>query len=130
MTHVTPMDNAFARKLFRTRSPRPEELDVYRQQLSAFRKKFGRDMGPEDPFFFDPEADTPQFRAPTDAAYAIQMIAQLMAEAGVDAAAIYAFKRTGGLFPTESRALTLGEAAEWNVALNEYSEQLRRNPKQ
>lgn len=34
-------------------------------QQKAFREKFGRDMGPDDPVFFDPDADEP---TPTDAA--------------------------------------------------------------
>jgi hypothetical protein len=28
-------------------------------QLGLFRKKFGRDPGPEDPVFFDPKCDVP-----------------------------------------------------------------------
>lgn len=124
------MDNAFARKLFQTGSALPEALDVYREQLALFRRKFGREMGPDDPFFFDPEADTPKFRSPSDAGYAIAMIAEMMGQAGVDAAAIYAFKRTGGLFPTETRCLSYDESMEWNAAVNEYREQLARMPRQ
>jgi hypothetical protein len=30
-----------------------------REQLVRFRQKFGRDPGPDDPVFFDPEKDTP-----------------------------------------------------------------------
>jgi hypothetical protein len=30
------------------------------EQLQAFRAKFGRDPGPEDPLFFDPDADEPR----------------------------------------------------------------------
>src|SRR5215472_16426189 len=100
------MDKAYARKLFRTGSPEPEAADVYREQLSAFHRKFGREMGPDDPFFFDPDSDTPQFRSPNDAGHAISVIAEIMGRAGVDAAAIYAFKRTGGLFPTETHRLS------------------------
>jgi len=127
---VIPMNNAFARKLFRSDSAEPEALDVYHEQLDAFRRKFGREMGPDDPFFFDPDADTPQFRSPRDAGQALAMIAEMMGQAGVDAAAIYAFKRTGGLFPSETRHLSLEEALEWNAALSEYREQLARRPRQ
>ena len=31
-----------------------------KNQLRAFKKKFGREPGPNDPVFFDPDADTPQ----------------------------------------------------------------------
>ncbi len=30
------------------------------QQRRDFKKKFGREPGPSDPLFFDPDADTPQ----------------------------------------------------------------------
>jgi hypothetical protein len=120
------MDNAFARKLFRT----PEEFDVYREQTAAFRLKFGREMGPDDPFFFDPDAETPQYRSPEHAASAIDLIAVLMGQAGVDPAAIYAFKKTRGLFPSAQHGLTLEEAAEWNAAVGEYEEKLLRIARQ
>jgi len=57
------MDNAVPRKLLRAGSPMPESLVVYREQLAAFWRRFGREMGPDDPFFFDPEADTPSSAA-------------------------------------------------------------------
>jgi hypothetical protein len=124
------MDNPFARKLFLTGSALPDALDVYREQLAAFRRKFGREMGPEDPFFFDPDADTPEFRDPSHAAHALSVIAAMMGQAGLDAAAIYAFKRTGGLFPTKTRRLSCDEELEWNAAVNEYRAQLARIPRQ
>ena len=36
-----------------------EMLLQLNEQREAFRKKFGRDPGPGDPLFFDPECDTP-----------------------------------------------------------------------
>jgi len=118
------MDNALARKLLGSKSQVPEEIPIYRDQTAAFRRKFGRDMGPDDPFFFDPDADTPRFRSPSDADYAIDWIARLMVEAHVDPAAIYAFKRTGGLIPTASLSLLPHELVEWNAAIYEYHEKL------
>ncbi len=38
-------------------TPRVEE--VMKRQLEAFRKKFGRDPGPDEPVFFDPDEDEP-----------------------------------------------------------------------
>jgi hypothetical protein len=38
----------------------PELQRIMKDQLSAFKKKFGRDPGPNDPVFFDPDAKTPQ----------------------------------------------------------------------
>lgn len=37
----------------------PEVVQAIRQQADSFREKFGRDMGPDDPVFFDPDADEP-----------------------------------------------------------------------
>jgi len=120
------MDNQDARKLLKLRWSKPEELEVYRTQVEAFRKKFGRDMGPDDPFFFDPDSETPQFRAPHEVDVALDLLAMLMGQAGVDAAAIYAFKKTGGLFPTPTAGLSAEEIAEWDRAVQEYNEKLRK----
>ena len=38
----------------------PELTRAMKNQLRAFKKKFGREPGPNDPVFFDPDADTPQ----------------------------------------------------------------------
>lgn len=124
------MDNAFARKLLIDRALVPDEIAVYREQTAAFRQKFGREMGPDDPFFFDPDADTPQFRGPEDAEYAIGFLARLMAEGGGEAAAIYAFKRTGGLFPSCTMPLDAHDLLEWNAAVYEYREKLDHTRRQ
>jgi hypothetical protein len=124
------MDDGFARKLLKTRTPNPMELEFYREQRLAFQRKFGREMGPDDPFFFDPHADTPQFRSPRDSDYALAMLAQLMGEAGVHPAAIYAFRKTRGLLPTSRTHLTREQMMEWNAAIREYESQLRRGAAQ
>jgi hypothetical protein len=37
-----------------------KELDeAIRQQLGSFREKFGREVGPDDPLFFDHDCDVP-----------------------------------------------------------------------
>lgn len=124
------MDNAFARKLLRTRSAIPENLKIYRDQLAAFKAKFGRDMGPDDPFFFDPDAATPQFRSPDHATVAVDLLAQLMVDAGVDPEAIYAFKKTRGLFPSDREHMSPRDLEEWNEAVRDYHAKLRRSATQ
>ena len=37
----------------------PEVVEELRRQEDRFREKFGRDPGPHDPVFFDPDADEP-----------------------------------------------------------------------
>lgn len=32
---------------------------MIRQQLESFKEKFGREPGPDDPLFFDPDCDVP-----------------------------------------------------------------------
>jgi len=108
----------------------PEKIETYQKQIRAFRAKFGREMGPDDPFFFDPDASIPQFRNPREAEFAIDLLIEVMAEAGVDPAAIYAFKRTGGLFPTDNVPLTPEELDEWNEAVDEYYRKMQATRKQ
>jgi hypothetical protein len=120
------MDNGFALKLLKARTRNAADLEVYREQRLAFLRKFGREMGPDDPFFFDPDADTPRFRSSNDADSALALIARLMGEAGVDPASIYAFRKTRGLFPTGPTRLTRDQMAEWNTALGEYEAKLAR----
>ena len=49
------------------------------EQKRRFREKFGRDAGPEDPIFFDPDADTPQPISPTGLD---EMMGQILSAAG------------------------------------------------
>jgi hypothetical protein len=105
-------------------------MNAYRKQIEAFRRKFGREMRPDDPFFFDPEKPTPQFRRAAEAHKAISLLIELMAEAGVDAEAIYAFRTTGGLFPSEDAEFTTDQKADWNAAILEYREKLERTKTQ
>ncbi|HXK06058.1 MAG TPA: hypothetical protein VMS37_26900 [Verrucomicrobiae bacterium] len=57
-----------------------QHMPAYRKQVEAFRRKFGREMTPEDPLFFDPRSDRPQFRPPDDARLALDILAELKAE--------------------------------------------------
>ena len=36
-----------------------ELAEAMEQQLKNFKEKFGREMGPDDPIFFDPDCDVP-----------------------------------------------------------------------
>jgi hypothetical protein len=62
------------------------------EQLRAFRAKFGRDPGPDDPLFFDPDADEPR---PLNRATIEAGMVDAMERAGISPAQIYAFQQTG-----------------------------------
>ena len=96
------------------------------EQREAFIKKFGRQPGPDDPVFFDPDADTPQpFNSDTYA----RELAEAMAAAGIDPALIYAAKKTGLLVTEDNRHLIPDEAMEeWAAALREYKELTKGEP--
>lgn len=92
-------------------------------QLAAFREKFGREPGPEDPIFFDPEADTPQ---PFDPDRVFEQIIESMIEAGTRHELIYAYIKTERMVTEENtQFLTDEEIEEWNDAINEYRQDAR-----
>ena len=98
-----------------------EAQRAIQEQLRKFREKFGRDAGPEDPIFFDPDADTPQ---PVSKAGLDEMTGQILSAAGkvgVRPELIYAMKKTGRMV-TESNQhlLTDEELQEWRDAIEEY----------
>jgi hypothetical protein len=84
--------------------PEPFDLDdddaveqALEEQLRAFRAKFGRDPGPDDPLFFDPDADEPR---PLNRVAVEAGMVDAMEQAGISPAQIYAFQQTG-IIPVE-----------------------------
>jgi hypothetical protein len=67
------------------------------EQLRAFRAKFGRDPGPADPLFFDPDADEPR---PLNQVAVEAGMVDAMERAGISPAQIYGFQQTG-IIPVE-----------------------------
>ena len=105
----------------KTRSLNDEVTAALDEQKRRFREKFGRDAGPEDPIFFDPDADTPQ---PISKAGLDEMTGQILSAAGKAAVRpelIYAMKKTGRI-ATESNQhlLTDEDLQEWQDAIEEY----------
>jgi hypothetical protein len=87
-------------------------------QREAFRKKFGRDPFPDDPIFFDPNANEP---VPLNPQQYEQAMIETMSQAGVDPAFIYAFRRTGRIVTEANKdRLTENELRQWNDAIDEY----------
>ncbi len=88
-----------------------------RQQKQLFKEKFGREPAPDDPLFFDPDADMPK---EMNEEKIDKMTIEAMVKAGIDPSYIYAFKKTGLLVTTENWDKLLPEdQAEWMAAISE-----------
>jgi hypothetical protein len=109
---------AEGRQQFKRIAPLDDEaLEIIRAQEQAFLDKFGRPMGPNDPIFFDPTADTPQFM---NAEVIEQGMSEAMHKAGVDPALIYAMQRTGFIVTAHNREqMSPTDRREWNASVKE-----------
>jgi len=87
----------------------PELEEDFKKQRKLFIEKFGREPGPDDPIFFDPDADTPQ---PYPEEKFTEEIVESMREAGVDEKLINAFKKTGLLVTQDNLDLMTPEEFE------------------
>jgi hypothetical protein len=88
------------------------------EQRLAFIAKFGREPGPNDPVFFDPNADTPR---PLDMDDTEAEVVAAMRKSGVDEAIIYAYQKTGMLMSETNRHAFPADAVKaWNAAIDEY----------
>ena len=98
-----------------------EAQRAIQEHLRKFREKFGRDAGPEDPIFFDPDADTPQ---PISKAGLDEMTAEILSaagKAGVRPELIYAMRKTGRIVTElNQQLLNDDELQEWQDAIEEY----------
>ena len=98
-------------------------LAVLQEQKERFVAKFGREPGPGDPVFFDPDHPTPRRLQlePVEAG-----VVASMRKAGIAPQIIHAFERTGRLVAESNKhLLTKEELAEWEDAIVEY---FRMNP--
>lgn len=87
-------------------------------QTAAFEAKFGRPPSPDDPVFFDPDADTPR---PMPLVGAEAATTAMLRSAGICDAWIYASQHTGGLLPRPDGGFnTDADAAEWGAAVDRY----------
>jgi hypothetical protein len=115
-----------SRNIVRRRKINPETMQFLEEQRDSFQEKFGREPGPDDPLFFDPDADTP---VPFDVKQVSDEIIEAMASVGVDPAIIYAFHRTGFLVTEDNLDfLSPDELAEWQAAIEEYNEKVKGKP--
>jgi len=79
----------------------PEAMELLEEQRNLFREKFGREPGPHDSVFFDPDADKPQPMPPLDPA----VLEALAVEAGVRPEIAFAMAKTGVYLMKENEHL-------------------------
>jgi hypothetical protein len=96
----------------------PETEKILRRQRKRFIKKFGREPGPDDPIFFDPDASNPvsisaeELRSETMKA---------MLAAGTPPHFVYAYQKTGFIVDeTGYRNMSPEDRAEYDAAIAEY----------
>lgn len=87
-------------------------------QVRLFEEKFGRPPGPEDPLFFNPDADEPQ---PMSLPGLETATVGMLEAAGISPAWIYAYQHTGGLLPRPDGSFaTKRDQAGWDDAVGRY----------
>jgi hypothetical protein len=97
----------------------PGAADALESQCRRFEDKFGRPPGPDDPLFFDPDADEPQ---PLPATGVETATVAMLEAAGISPAWIYACQNTGGLLPgPDGTFATASDRAEWDEAVSRYA---------
>ena len=110
----------------RTIPLKPDVVSALEEQREAFRRKFGREPRPDDPVFFDPDADTPQ---PFDLGRLDTAMTEAMTKAGLDPAFIYAYRRTGLIVTEQNECLlTEDDRQAWRNAVAEYEDMIGRGP--
>lgn len=96
----------------------PQMMEVLEQQRELFRQKFGRDPRPEEPVFFNPEADQPEFLSMSVIESATVEFLKAMK---VDPAFVHAYILTGLLVTEDNVHLfTQDEIEDWTDAVIEY----------
>jgi hypothetical protein len=98
-----------------------EALQAIEEQRRRFREKFGREPGPDDPVFFDPDADTPQFISLAQQDEIMSRILSVASRVGIQPEIIYAMKKTDRIVTQANwHLLTDEEQREWQDAIDEY----------
>jgi len=101
-----------------------ETIAMLNAQREAFRQKFGRDPGPDDPLFFDPEAPVPR---PIDRTEVDEALLEALRRSGIAPSLIHAVMKTGLIISEENyERFSPEDLAAWHAALDEYDELQRR----
>jgi hypothetical protein len=95
------------------------------EQKRLFREKFGREPGPEDPLFFNPESPVPEFLSIESQDETWRALVQAAGESGMDPALVYAMNKTGRIVTEQNlRFLTDADLREWDDAIDEYHQMI------
>jgi hypothetical protein len=87
-------------------------------QKERFREQFGREIGPDDPVFWDPDADQPTPMTESRIAQMRHEWAESVARAGMDPAPVLAMRDLGYIVTEENQhLLSLAEVDEYDQAV-------------
>ncbi|MCU1671366.1 MAG: hypothetical protein JWP40_4293 [Blastococcus sp.] len=90
-------------------------------QRERFRQQFGRDMGPDDPLFWDPDAAEPARITREQMARDLQEWAESVVAAGIDPAPVLAMRDLGYMVMEETQHLfSLAELDAFDEAVAYY----------
>ncbi|MFD7894027.1 hypothetical protein [Streptomyces sp. NPDC059743] len=105
-----------------TDTPHGQELKVAMDgQLDAFREKFGREPGPGDPLFFDPDADEPTRLTKEYFDDMMLDMAERAVEIGIDPAFLHAWREVGYVVTEENRSMfTTAEVLAFSRAVTRH----------
>jgi hypothetical protein len=90
----------------------PELEQAFEEQRKLFVEKFGREPGPDDPLFFDPDVDTPRFITRETREWLLNPVVEAMRKAGFDEGNIYAYRKTDLFITKENVGLMRPEELE------------------
>lgn len=91
------------------------------RQAEAFRKKFDRDPGPDDPVFFDPGADVPVALAIEPLNAELTKLIDKAEDIGVNPGLLKAWQHLGYVVTAGNQHLfSAAEVDAWNDAVNRY----------
>ena len=101
-------------------SPTGADLaQVMEEQRQGFIDKFGREPGPEDPLFFDPDSDEPTFLDPVKLADQFSALRFAAEQAGLDPAFVTAWEELGYIVTEDNQHLfSAMEVDAWNEAVS------------
>jgi hypothetical protein len=105
-------------------SPQEKQLrEMMERQVGRFREKFGRDPGPDEPIFFDPDADEPRpLDLDTVTREMTEGLRKAGTEVGVGPALIEAWCELGYVVTEDNRHLfSVGDIAAWDEAVRRHA---------